>query len=161
MKKLILVRHAKSSWDSPLLDKERPLANRGMNDAHLVSSQIAKFLPAKFVVFSSTARRAVQTAMIFAQNMSYPEDSIQFKDDLYTFEVDDLAAEIKKIDNDYSGVVIVGHNDALFDFINKFGDRKIKNFPTSGFAALDFDVDSWEQIKKGKLLKIIVPKDFK
>ena len=50
MKNLILIRHAKSSWDSPSTDKKRPLANRGVEDAHLVSSHIAKYLPKKSII---------------------------------------------------------------------------------------------------------------
>jgi phosphohistidine phosphatase len=55
MKKLILIRHAKSNWDSPN-DVDRPLDQRGVKDAHLVSSNIQDYLPKTFVVWSSTAK---------------------------------------------------------------------------------------------------------
>ena len=47
MKNLVLVRHAKSNWDMPLKDIDRPLDQRGLQDAHLVSSNIQKHVPKK------------------------------------------------------------------------------------------------------------------
>ena len=72
MKNLILIRHAKSSWEAPLHDKERPLTHKGMKDAHLVSAVIDEFIPKTYIIWSSSAKRASDTAFIFAQNMSYP-----------------------------------------------------------------------------------------
>ena len=79
MKNLILIRHAKSSWDLPVNDKDRHLSNRGVVDAHLISSNILKYLPKKFVIFSSNAKRAIETATIFAQNWMSPFESIIFR----------------------------------------------------------------------------------
>jgi phosphohistidine phosphatase len=55
MKNLILIRHAKSNWDAPLQDLDRPLDQRGMKDAHLVSSRIL-FIPKTYVIWSSIAK---------------------------------------------------------------------------------------------------------
>ena len=86
MKQLILVRHAKSSWEAPLRDFDRPLTSKGIQDAHMVSSHIGSQIPKSFMVWSSAAKRASETALIFAQNISFPVESIIFKDDLYTFD---------------------------------------------------------------------------
>ena len=86
MKNLILVRHAKSSWDGPVNDKDRRISNIGMKDAHLISSNTLKYLPNKFVILSSTAKRAIETATIFAQNWMCPFESIIFMENLYTFD---------------------------------------------------------------------------
>lgn len=161
MKNLILIRHAKSSWDSPSTDKKRPLSNRGVEDAHLVSSHIAKFLPKKSIIWSSTAKRAKDTATIFLQNMTYPLESIIFKDELYTFEVSELSKIIKSCNNSYDCVIVFGHNEAITDFVNKFGDVFIENVSTSGFVSIDFDADSWENIDKGHTKKIVFPRDLK
>jgi phosphohistidine phosphatase len=56
MKNLILIRHAKSNWDAPLQDLDRPLDQRGMKDAHLVSSRILDFIPKTYVIWSSIAK---------------------------------------------------------------------------------------------------------
>lgn len=161
MKNLILIRHAKSSWDTPLKDIDRPLEQRGMKDAHLVSLNIFNYLPQTFVIWSSIAKRASDTAIIFAQNILYPIESIIYKKELYTFDENQLERIIKSIDDSYDSVIIFGHNAAITNFVNKFGDVFIDNVPTTGFVSLEFDTDYWQQIKKNKTKQIISPKDFK
>ncbi len=161
MKNLILIRHAKSSWDTPLRDIDRPLDQRGVKDAHLVSLNIFNYLPQTFVIMSSIAKRASDTAVIFAQNILYPLESIIYKKELYTFDENQLEKTIKAIDDSYDSVIIFGHNAAITNFVNKFGDVFIDNVPTAGFVSLEFDTDYWKQIKKNKIKKIISPKDFK
>ena len=94
MKNLILIRHSKSSWETPLNDKDRHLSNRGVKDAHLVSSISLKYLPKNFVILSSTAKRAIETATIFAQNLLCPLESIIYKEKLYTFDENQLEQTI-------------------------------------------------------------------
>ncbi|MBP7396809.1 MAG: histidine phosphatase family protein [Flavobacterium sp.] len=161
MKNLILVRHAKSSWETPLKDRDRPLSKNGLQAAHLVSSYVSKYLPKTYLLWTSVAERASQTALIFAQNLSYPIESIIYKEELYTFDENQLAKVIKSCKNEFDSVILFGHNGAITNFVNKFGDVFIENVPTSGFVSLQFDVDDWSAIEKGKTLKVIVPKDLK
>ena len=161
MKNLILIRHAKSSWEAPLKDFDRPLMKKGILDAHEVSANISNFLPKTYIIWSSTAARASETALIFAQNISYPIESIVFKDELYTFDDKQLEKIIKSCDNSFESVILFGHNEAITNFVNKFGDVFIENVPTSGFVSLQFDADSWNAINKGKTHKTIFPKDLK
>ena len=161
MKNLILVRHAKSRWETPLKDRDRPLSKNGLQAAHLVSSSVSKYLPKTYLFWTSVAERASQTALIFAQNLSYPIESIIYKEELYTFDENQLAKVIKSCKNEFDSVILFGHNGAITNFVNKFGDVFIENVPTSGFVSLQFDVDDWSAIEKGKTLKVIVPKDLK
>lgn len=161
MKNLILIRHAKSSWEAPLLDKDRPLTKGGIVDAHFVAEKTIGNLPKTFLILSSTAKRASEMAMIFAQTFSYPLESIIFKNDLYTFEVNQLEKIVKKFDDLYDCVILFGHNEAITDFVNKFGNIEIFNVPTSGMVSIEFESNSWVNIKKGKTIKTIFPKDFK
>ena len=161
MKNLILVRHAKSSWETPLKDRDRPLSKNGLQAAHLVSSYVSKYLPKTYLLWTSVAERASQTALIFAQNLSYPIESIIYKEELYTFDENQLAKVIKSCKNEFDSVILFGHNEAITNFVNKFGDNYIDNIPTSGFVSLEFDTDDWKKIKKGKIKKIIFPKDLR
>lgn len=161
MKNLILIRHGKSSWEAPLNDFDRPLTNRGISDAHLVSLAAINFIPKSFIIKSSTAKRAKNTALIFAQNFSYPIESIQFADDLYTFDPKLLEQLVKKFNNDYESVILFGHNEAITNFVNKFGSVFIDNVTTSGFVSLTFDCDLWSDLKKGRTTKVIFPRDLK
>jgi phosphohistidine phosphatase len=161
MKNLIIIRHAKSSWDAPLIDIDRPLNQRGINDAHLVATKCIKFLPSTFVMWSSLAKRASETALIFAQNILYPIESIDFKEELYTFDENQLEKVIKSCSNVFESVILFGHNEAITNFVNKFGDVFIDNVPTAGFVALQFDTNDWKKINKGKTKKTIFPKKLK
>lgn len=161
MKQLLLVRHAKSSWEAPLRDFDRPLINKGILDAHLVSSHISSLLPKSFVVWSSSAKRAVETATIFAQNISFPIESIVFKEELYTFDEKKLEQIIKLCPNDYDNLILFGHNEAITNFVNKFGNVYIDNVATSGFVSILFDNNSWKDIEKGIVKKVVFPKDLK
>lgn len=160
MKNLILVRHAKSSWETPLKDIDRPLSKNGLQTAHLLSSYISRYLPKSYLFWSSVAERASQTALIFAQNLSYPIESIIYKEDLYTFDEQQLTHVIKSCKNDFDNVILFGHNGAITNFVNKFGDIFIENVPTSGFVSLQFDVKDWGSIEKGKTVHFITPKDL-
>ncbi|GIZ07704.1 histidine phosphatase family protein [Flavobacterium sp. UMI-01] len=161
MKNLILIRHGKSNWDVPFKDIDRPLDKKGMQDAHLVSSKIAGHIPKTYVLWSSVAKRASDTALIFAQNLLAPIESIIFKKELYTFDERQLEEIIKSCDNAYDSLILFGHNDAITNFVNKFGDVNISNVPTSGFVSIQFEADNWKTINKGRTKKIITPKDFK
>ena len=161
MKNLILIRHAKSSWEAPLRDIDRPLDVRGILDAHLVSMNCQTFIPKTFLIWSSTASRASETAMIFAQNFSYPVENIIFKEELYTFDAKELEKIIKSFNNHYDNIILFGHNEAITNFVNKFGDVLIDNVPTSGFVSIKFDTDNWESLSKGKTHKTLFPRELK
>ena len=161
MKELILIRHSKSSWGVPLLDIDRPLTSKGIQDAHLVSTQISNQIPKSFMVWSSIAKRASETAIIFAQNISFPIESIIFKEELYTFDERKLEQIIKLCPNDYDNLILFGHNEAITNFVNKFGNIFIDNVSTSGFVNIIFDNNSWKDIKKGVTKKVIFPSDLK
>jgi phosphohistidine phosphatase len=161
MKNLILIRHAKSSWNERVSDKERNLTERGKNDAALVSLNIFDFLNDNFLIFSSNARRAVETATIFASNFSFPVNEIILKEDLYTFDENQLEKSIKSLNNDFENVILFGHNAAITNFVNKFGDRFIENVPTSGLVWIKFECEDWKLLKKGKIKKIVFPRDLK
>jgi phosphohistidine phosphatase len=161
MKNLILIRHAKSSWDSLCQDRDRTLAQRGIDDAHLVAINFKKQLPNDFVLHSSLAKRARETAEIFSKTLLYPLESIVFNDELYTFDENKLEKVIKSSRNDFEMVIIFGHNDAITNFVNKFGDIYIENVPTSGLVWLQFNTDNWETLYKGKTIKTIFPKKLK
>lgn len=161
MKQLIVVRHAKSSWDAPLRDKDRPLTSKGIQDAHLVSSNILNQIPNSFIVWSSSAKRASETAIIFAQNISFPIESIVFKEELYTFDERKLEQIIKSCPNEYENLILFGHNEAITSFVNKFGNIFIDNVSTSGFVNIIFEQNSWNDIEKGITKKVIFPRDLK
>ena len=161
MKQLILVRHAKSSWDAPLQDIDRPLSNKGIQDAHLVSTHISNEVPKSFIVWSSIAKRAAETALIFSQNISFPFESVMIKEELYTFDERKLEKTIKSCSDEHDNLILFGHNEAITNFVNKFGSILIDNVSTSGFVSITFEQNKWDHIANGITKKVIFPKDLK
>ncbi|WP_445716823.1 SixA phosphatase family protein [Flavobacterium sp.] len=161
MKKIFLIRHAKSSWDVPVQDINRSLSKRGVNDAHLIASKLIDFVPNSYVVWCSKAKRAIETAYVFSEYLSVPLETIYFKDELYTFDDDNLLKVIKKCKNEHDNLILFGHNEAITNFVNKFGDLFIENVPTSGVVVLQFDTDNWENLYKGKTITTLFPSHFK
>ena len=161
MKNLILVRHAKSSWEIPVQDKDRGLTTQGVTDAHNISSYVKKMIPKTFIMMSSSAKRTVDTALIFAQNFSYPVESIIYNNDLYTFDEKKLEKAVKSISDTFETVLVFCHNGAVTKFVNTFGDKKIENLPTAGFVNITFATDEWNKISSGKIIKMVFPKQLR
>ncbi|WP_136666671.1 histidine phosphatase family protein [Flavobacterium sp. H122] len=160
MKSLILVRHAKSSWEFSLEDKQRPLTETGIKAIKKVGKTAQNFVNEDFTIWSSTAKRAKETVLLFVENAHLKPDSINFIDNLYTFNESQLENEIKKCDNFVNKLILFGHNEAITNFVNKFGDEYIFNVPTAGLVFLQFETDNWENINKGKIIKKIFPKEL-
>ena len=158
MKNLILIRHAKSSWDLPISDFDRTLTVKGVQDAHKVSTEAINFLPKSYLIWSSDAKRAQETAKIFAQNFSYPIEKIVFKHELYTFEEKKLESIINTCSMKIDNLIVFGHNDAITNFVNKFGSIFITNVSTSGLVSIQFNINDWMELKTGLTEKVIFPK---
>jgi len=161
MKKLILMRHAKSDWSQPAGDFERPLLPSGIEDAGLVGARLAEDVPQHYVIWSSTAHRAMQTAFIVADKIGCPTENIVLKQDLYTFDMRGLERCIRTCDNLYDTLLLFGHNEAITDFVNKFGDIFIDNVPTAGCVTINFGANHWDSIGIGITGQVILPRDLR
>ena len=140
MKKLVLVRHAKSSWKYDVTDAERPLKKRGLRDAALVSKSFKNELFRPEIIFSSPANRALTTCKIFIKNLNLDDHLLHIQDELYDFGGQNVIDFITQIDDSYKNVMIFGHNHAFTSICNIFGDQFIDNLPTSGLVVINFDV---------------------
>jgi len=161
MKNLVLVRHAKSSWDYNVSDDERPLANRGITDAHLVSREFKEHLFSAEKIFSSHANRALSTCKIFLENLEISDKLLIISQKLYDFSGENVKGFIKSIDNQLNNVILFGHNYAFTSVSNHYGSLFIDNLPTCGLVWIQFDIDSWKDVDKGITKLVIRPKDLK
>ena len=161
MKKLFIVRHAKSSWDYPeLSDIDRPLNKRGKKNAPEMGRRLAKkgVIPGKLI--ASPAKRAAATAKRIARELGYPEDSIEKNGDLYHGTVDDIKSVIKSVSDSVDILMIFGHNPDLTTLTNRLSGSDIYNIPTCGVAEIEFDISSWGELeyKSGSLVSFDYPK---
>ena len=161
MKQIILVRHGKSSWDYDVSDKDRPLKERGIRDAGLVSKKFAEQGLQIDFAFSSPANRALHTSMIVLRNIGFDLNNFQVQEALYDFSGNGVGNFVKSVDNRFGTIMIFGHNYAFTTLANTWGDQYIDNVPTAGLVHIKFNVDSWVKVDKGTSETIIFPKHLK
>lgn len=148
MKKLIVIRHAKSSWDKPWQnDHDRPLAERGFRDAPKMAKRLKKRGIEPDLILSSSALRAVQTAKITAQEFSFPEEKIKVEKSLFHAAPDIILKSIHMQKDSHATIFIIGHNPGMNELINELG-IEIDNLPTSGQLGLKMDVNSWSEFNR-------------
>lgn len=149
MKRLTLLRHAKSSWkDLSQPDADRPLNGRGKRNAPEMGTRFSERYPdTDYVMISSPALRALSTARLFAEAAGYPLDDIVVDDRVYLADDTSLADIVAEFDDTWEHVVLVGHNPGFTDFVNKATKHFIENLPTGGIAELQYNVDRWDQVE--------------
>lgn len=161
MKELILVRHAKSSWEYDVKDADRPLGERGITDAHLIAQALEKNLTGVQAIFSSPANRALHTCMILMREMGRPLGEVQVVRELYDFSGQGVCEHVWSLDDTLEKVMLFGHNNAMTHIANKWGSKYLENVPTCGVVHLTFPVDSWKEITYGDTLYTMFPKNLR
>lgn len=160
MKRLLLVRHGKSSWEFPVEDRNRPLKERAYRDAVLVVSKIHEVLEGSAVIWTSPAIRALETAKILKRELRIPDEDFFVKPALYTFSARELLKVIQSAAEEVKQLMIVGHNPALTEAANKLGDRYFENIPTTGLTVTEFENNSWRKVHNGRTVMSAFPKDL-
>lgn len=161
MKRLILVRHGKSSWKHNLKDEQRPLKKRGYDDGELVSNAFKIFNDKALTLWSSPAVRAHETAKIFKEKLEVKDQDFQVRSSLYTFDNKDLFFSIQNSDPEIENLMIFGHNPAMTSLVNHLGDKNFDNIPTTGVTVIDFKTNSWKDLKDGKTILNLFPKNLR
>ena len=164
MKELILIRHAKSSWENrALTDFDRPLNYRGQHDAPFMGEKLAAsgFVPE--LIITSPAVRTLQTADLFAKALGYPPDKLIQEPTMYEANIQDLLAIIHKIPDTHERVALFGHNPGMTSLCYVLSLHDVENIPTCGMAVIRVDVQSWQDVvpKKGEFVMFDYPKRYK
>lgn len=142
MKKLWILRHAKSDWGSPSLpDFERPLNKRGLANAPAMGAFLSEHgLPD--LVLCSPARRARQTAERVSESMGYAVGRIQFEPRIYEASPETLLDVIEQVPDAVQHLMLVGHNPGLTMLVNMLGGS-LDNLPTCSVISFEFDSKDW------------------
>ena len=163
MKKLILFRHAKSSWKDPdLEDLKRPLNKRGKRDAPFMGAWLKHRRINPDLIISSPAKRALSTAKIVAKQIGYPKKQILVEDVLYFADINDVIKYLQSVEDQNTCVSIFGHNPGLTELAEILTETEAENIPTSGICSINFEIDKWKLLDKGSgILEFLVyPKKF-
>ena len=151
MKTIILVRHAKSSWDDfSLKDEERPLTDRGKKNAPEMAKRLLKKKVPIDAILSSPAKRAKSTAEYFANEYEIPKKKIILIPELYLASIDAFVKTIRNAPEKADSIAIFSHNNGITQFANTLSETKIDNMPTCSVYAVKADIDSWKSFEPGK-----------
>lgn len=165
MKEIVLIRHAKSDWGSEnLQDIDRPINERGYRDAYFMSEWYLKQKKKPDLIISSSATRALSTAMIFARTINFDVKLMKITEQIYECHASDLISLIKAQDNEIDRLMIFCHNPCITDVCNSLTDDVfIDNVPTCGIVQLNFEIKKWIdlEVKKASVGFFQFPKDFR
>ncbi|MGB3390072.1 MAG: histidine phosphatase family protein [Pseudaminobacter sp.] len=156
MRRLMLLRHAKSDWPAHIKDHERPLSPRGRKASPLMGGYMAAegLLPDQVLV--STVRRTQETWDLarpaFAQDIARTNEKR-----LYDAAADTILEVIRQAPSGARTLLVVGHNPGLQDLALKLiGNadqadlvRLRRKYPTAGLVVIDFDIEDWSGADAG------------
>ena len=147
MKRLTLLRHAKSSWGQPDLDdQDRPLNQRGQRDTPIMGRRLITHGVRPSLIITSPAKRARQTAKLLAREIGYPIEFMHTEKSLYLADPATILEVIEGQEDTFSDIVVCAHNPGITDLANRLSGQSIDNIPTCGMVIVEAGTDSWSEI---------------
>lgn len=162
MKTLLILRHAKSSWDDPeLKDFDRPLNKRGREAAPLIGRAMRKRKLQPQVILSSPAARAKETVGLVSEAGKLTEP-VRFEERIYEATTGTLLQLISRIEDEAGLAMMVGHNPGFEELLALLTQEE-KRMPTAALARIELKVDKWSEVSPGtgRLRWLIKPKNLK
>jgi phosphohistidine phosphatase len=174
MRRLMLLRHAKTEHDAPNgRDRDRRLDERGRTDAAEIGGWIGRHPPFPDLVLVSAAIRTQQTWEIAWEAMknASPQPRVELLPELYGADPSQLLQAIHTSSSDPKVLMVVGHNPGMHELalaLTGSGEAAARkaladNLPTSGLAVFDFAGDDWADVafRRGRLVLFVTPKQLK
>jgi phosphohistidine phosphatase len=167
VRRLHLLRHAKSSWDNPTLDDyDRPLAPRGRKATKRLASWVREHDVQPQLVVSSSAVRARETLDGVLRGLPEPEISIE--DALYAAGAETLLERVHALPDEVDEAMLVGHNPGVAELLlalaapGELRERAEAKVPTGALATLEADVRRWAELESGgaRLVAFVVPREL-
>lgn len=145
MKTLLLLRHAKSSWENhSRADFDRPLNDRGRRDAPRMGELLNSLDLVPDRIITSAARRAATTAERVAESSRFDGDIIR-TDELYLADPETYINLARQTDDSIATLMMVGHNPGIEELVEMLGGRD-EGMPTAALACIRLSIDSWREI---------------
>ena len=148
VRRLWILRHAKSSWDHPgLADHDRPLAARGKKAARRIARWAETNNVRPDLVLCSTAVRAQATLDLVRPGLGDPVERVERS--LYHASVDEVLERVAAADDALAGILLIGHNPTLHELAMVLAPPGPDAFPTGALAGLRLEIDFWHEIRPG------------
>ena len=130
-----------------LSDRERPLNDRGRDDAPRIGQALAKRHITPSLIVSSPAVRALSTAVLVAREVQYPHDKIQVEPALYEADLDTVIAVIRELPDEANSALLTGHNPTFTDTANYLlpNSGLTHEMPTAAVVCIRFQTDYWAE----------------
>jgi phosphohistidine phosphatase len=156
MKKLLLLRHAKSSWeDASLPDFERPLNERGLRAAPLIGKFMRERKIRPDLVICSPAKRTRETIALVLEAAGF-ETEIRYDERIYEASLASLVEIVAQVEDDKAEIMLVGHNPGFENLLERLTGEN-ERMPTAAFACIALDSEKWgEAAAKGGQLEWLV-----
>jgi phosphohistidine phosphatase len=153
MKRLIILRHAKSDWGKEgLKDIDRHLNNRGYEDAYSQSAWLAAHQERPNQILSSSATRALSTALIFARTLEIDMSNFKVEPAIYEAPIESLLEILGRQDNRVDSILLAGHNPGLTELCHTLSeDVFFDNLPTCALVAFEGDCKTWAKFVERKM----------
>jgi phosphohistidine phosphatase len=164
MKKVVVVRHAKSVHYGYDDDFNRNLSDRGKKDAKLVSTELNRLEIYPDIMISSPAKRALKTARIFAEQLNFSRSDIQEVEDIYDgMTTSEFVELIRQIPESAETAFFFGHNPGFHYFVGNLLKDFYGDMPTCSTVGIDFNVETWPEVqaRTGEKAFHLIPKMFK
>ena len=167
MKQILLMRHAKSSWENEhLQDFERPLSPRGIADAPMMGKFIKRAGYTPEFVIASPAQRAKETLLHVADKTSLDHAQIAWDQDLYFGSVENYIRAIQSAPSNTETIMLVGHNPLMehtAGWLSGSRERVSFRMPTAAIVCLESYAINWDQINTGtcQVKWMMIPKAIK
>ena len=149
-RQIVLIRHAKSSWNNPgQSDFDRPLNERGKEDAPDMGRRLKEAGILPDLIVSSTAKRAQQTARLISDEVGFSTTNIESRDELYHAPPSVFESIIHSLDNKFETVFFVAHNPGITEFAASLDPNySINDMPTCTTVGVRIDADEWSDFHK-------------
>lgn len=151
MKRVLFIRHAKSSWDDGSLDDfERPLNDRGKRNAPEMAKRLLDRDIKVDQLISSPALRAYTTAILFAKELGISPDRIRLFNELYLPSAQTIGESVAMASDDADTIAIFSHNPGITEYVNSISKTRVDNMPTAAIFAVKVNIDSWKDFNEAE-----------
>lgn len=145
MKTLLILRHAKSSWNNArLADHDRPLNGRGRRDAPRMGRLLREEDLVPDLIITSSAERALSTAELVASSCGY-EEALLVTRDLYHGAPEDYLDVLRDQGGEARMILVVGHNPGLEALVDVLTDED-EVMPTAALAQVSLSIHAWREL---------------
>ena len=156
MKKLTLIRHAKSSWKDPeLADFDRPLNKRGKRDLPHMADRVHHFELKPDLVLSSGAKRAITTAKAVVARLELDTEQLQVIPELYEACSETLQLILQNLPEEITHVMLVGHNPGLEMLAYHLTQSFTAKLPTAAVLSMHLSITQWEELAEGCATEVL------